>query len=147
MSVSKFNAEGYYDPTPYEAFRSKDNAPVRRQKDHPRTYVCSPFRGDTERNVKDAIRFCRYALGRGRFPIAPHLFLPRFMDDENHAERKLAMSFGLRLLSGCHEVWVFGERISEGMAAEIAEARRRDIPVRYYTNECKEVSPDGGKEK
>ena len=161
MNISKFNAEGYHDPTAYEALtnwareekrktryhRPTDAATTYKQNGYPRTYICSPFSGDTKGNIMNAIRYCRYALERERFPIAPHLFLPRFMDDDNHAERGLALSFGLRLLSGCREIWVFGGRVSGGMADEIAEAKRRGIPIRYYTNECKEVLTNGGKEK
>jgi hypothetical protein len=111
----------------------------------PKVYVCSPFAaraghmGETETNVEKALQYCRFALSRGKFPLAPHCYFPRFMDDDNPSERKLALHFGLRLLGGCREVWVFGERISEGMAGEIAEAKRRGIPVRYYTDVGKEV--------
>lgn len=48
MSISKFNAEGYYDPTPYEALlrieREARKAPYR-----PMVFICSPYAGDIER--------------------------------------------------------------------------------------------------
>jgi hypothetical protein len=34
---------------------------------------------------------------------------------------------------------VFGDTISEGMKGEIAEAKRRNIRIRYFTENCKEV--------
>lgn len=80
-------------------------------------------------------------MKQGYFPIAPHIWLTRFLDDADRGERGLGISFGLRLLSGCREVWVFGSRISEGMRKEIAEAERRSIPVRYFSEQCEEMTP------
>jgi hypothetical protein len=97
-------------------------------------YVCSPFRGDAETNAANALRYCRFAVEHGYFPIAPHCYLPRFMDDGIPAERELAMSFGLRLLGECRELWVFGRRISDGMKAEIAEAKRLRKNIRYISD-------------
>jgi hypothetical protein len=37
----------------------------------------------------------------------------------------------------------FGERISEGMALEIAKAKRRGMPIRYFNHKCEEVSQNG----
>jgi hypothetical protein len=110
-----------------------------RQFEPPKIYICSPFKGDTETNVQNALCYCRFAVNSGKFPIAPHCYLPRFMNDDNAAERQLALSFGLRLMYGCKEVWVFGERISEGMQLEIETAAERNIRVRYFTENCKEV--------
>ena len=141
MGINKYNRERYYDPTPYEALTAIEQEAKKRR--YPRTYICSPFRGDVERNVQKAIEYCRFALDRGRFPIAPHIWLPRFMDDADPAERDIALSFGLRLLGGCREVWAFGSGVSEGMRREIAEAERRGIPVRYF-NEDKEEIHRGG---
>lgn len=38
---------------------------------------------------------------------------------------------GLEALSRCDELWVFGSHISSGMAAEIAEAERLGMDIRY----------------
>jgi hypothetical protein len=106
----------------------------------PKIYICSPFKGDTKTNVQNALRYCRFAVNNGMFPIAPHCYLPRFMNDDNAVERELALSFGLRLMYGCKEVWVFGERISDGMRLEIETANERNIRVRYFSDSCKEVT-------
>ena len=120
------NAEFYLDETAHKALA----AISREENNYPRVYICSPFRGDPIRNTINAIRYCRFALRRHRFPIAPHIWLPRFMDDGNATERELALSFGLRLLCGCKEVWVFGDTVSAGMAREIRKAKQRGIPIR-----------------
>ena len=43
------------------------------------------------------------------------------------------------LLGKCAEVWVFGERISSGMAAEIDRADYKGMTIRYFTEECEEI--------
>ena len=42
----------------------------------------------------------------------------------------------------CREVWVFGRRISKGMAMEIEKARERNLRLRYFTEECEEVGTE-----
>lgn len=53
MTISKFNSEGYYDPTTYEALlkveREKKAARYR-----PLVYICSPFSGDISGNIERA---------------------------------------------------------------------------------------------
>ncbi len=127
------NPEHYYDPTAHEALEAVS------KNEYPRVYICSPFRGDVAANTAKALRYCRFALKRGKFPIAPHIWLPRFMHDSNPAERELALSFGLRLLRGCRELWVFGDKISEGMRREIETAKRRRIFIRRFNSKCQEA--------
>lgn len=138
------NASGYPDYTAYHAIRNADRAGKKANRkphcrNHARVYICSPFRGDTARNTANAISYCRFALTRGKFPIAPHCYLPLFMDDNKPAERELALAFGLRLLQGCRELWVFGDIISEGMGYEIEAAKRQRIPIKYFHGNCEGV--------
>ena len=142
MGVNKYNSEGYLDLTAYEAVQTVDKE-IRdgQRRRYPKIYICSPFRGDTEVNTQNAISYCRFAVKQGYFPIAPHIWLTRFLDDADRNEPDLGISFGLRLLSGCREVWVFGSRISDGMGKEIKEAERRSIPVRYFSEQCEEMTP------
>ena len=105
----------------------------------PLVYICSPLAGDVPGNTEKARRYCRFALERGQIPIAPHLLFPQFMDDTDPAERELAVRMDIVLLGKCSELWVFGDAVTEGMAAEITVARRRRQPVRYFTDDLKEV--------
>lgn len=98
-------------------------------RDSPIVYVCSPYSGDIERNTEMAKRYCRYAVSKGAVPLAPHLYLPAFLSEET--ERELAISFDLRFLALCKELWVFGGRISKGMRREIEHAGALGIPVRH----------------
>ncbi len=146
MGVNKRNSEGYYDPTAYEALTKVIqetegiNTPVRNSRFRPLVYICSPYAGDIERNCEYAKNYCRYAVRTGHLPIAPHIYFTQFMDDSNPTERSTAMFMDLVLLSKCHELWVFGNRLSEGMSIEISNARERGKTIRYFTENCEEVT-------
>ena len=139
--ASKRNSEGYFDPTAYEALVKIEREEKRTRTYRPLVYVCSPLSGDIAANQKNARRYCRFAVDSGCIPLAPHLYFPQFMDDGNGAERDLALFMDIVLLSKCSELWVFGERISQGMIIEIEKAKRKGQPIRWFTADCKEVSP------
>lgn len=66
----------------------------------------------------------------GVLPLAPHLYFTQFLKDEDAQERATGIRFGMEWLEAADEVWVFGESISEGMAAEIKRAYELKKPVR-----------------
>ena len=133
-----YNAERDYDPTAYEAL-TRIEAETKKSAFRPIVYICSPFSGDTEANIEMARKFCRHAVDKGYIPIAPHLFFPQFMSDDDPNERNLAIFMDIVLLSKCAELWVFGENISKGMSMEIEKAKRKGQPIRYFTEACEEV--------
>ena len=99
MAISKYNSEGYHDPTTYEALKTveKEERAARRAANlyktdefRPLVYICSPYRGDTEKNGEKARRYSRFAIENKAIPITPHLLYPQFMDDSNPEERYLA---------------------------------------------------------
>lgn len=139
MSINKINSEGYYDPTPYEALTNVIREEEIKKKYLPLVYIASPFAGDTERNMERARGYCRLAVSKGYIPLAPHLHYPQFMDDEDKKERELGIRFALILLGKCDELWVF-DKISQGMAQEIAKAKKRGMPIRYFNSKCEEVT-------
>ena len=99
-------------------------------------YICSPFRSDNKAeqyaNVRAAQNYCRRAYEKNCIPVAPHLYLPQFLEDEKPAERDLALRIGLRLIDYCSEVWVHGDRISEGMRGEIDYASSTGKKIIYF---------------
>ena len=141
MSINKYNSEGYHDPTPFEALTNitKEDRVASKAAFKPLVYICSPFSGDTERNIKRAQDFCRFALEKGNIPLAPHLMFPQFMDDNNEKERDLAMFMDIILMGKCQEVWVLGDVISRGMSIEIEKAKKRRQPIRYFNKDFEEV--------
>ena len=93
-------------------------------------YIASPYAGDVERNVAFAKAACRYAAAQGYTPVAVHLMYPQFLDDRVPKEREAGLKMGQRVLAACEEIWLCGERMSAGMKAEEAEAKRLGIPIR-----------------
>ena len=139
MSVDKFNSEGYYDPTAYEAMSTVEKEERALRAFRPIVYICSPYAGEIEKNVKAAQEYRRFAVEKGYIPIAPHLLFPQFLNDANPKERQLGLFFGNALMSKCSEVWVFGSHISAGMEAEINRAKWKNYRLRYFTETCEEV--------
>ena len=96
-----------------------------------KVYVCSPYAAATkeeiEKNLEFARKACKYVISTNEdkppLPIAPHLLFPQFMNDNIPEERGLALNFGLNLIVTCDEVWVFGNKLSSGMAGEIKFAQ------------------------
>ena len=134
MSIDKNNNDGYFDQTAGEILSVSEEEVHR-----PIVYICSQFSGDVDQNVKAAKQYSRFAVDKGFIPIAPHLLFPQFLDDDNPAERQLGLFFGNALMSKCAEVWVFGNTISSGMAAEIKRAEWKCYRLRYFTENCEEV--------
>lgn len=98
-------------------------------------YICSPYAGDIEKNVRFARAACLYAAEHGCAPVAVHLLYPQLLDDAIPAQREIGIQMGLRVLASCDELWICGERISLGMSCEITEAERLGIPVRSLSTE------------
>ena len=146
------NAEHYYDPTAGSALaaisrkeRSNRRKQIRKEnaqkRNHPLVYICSPYAGDVENNVRNARRYSRFAVDRGAIPVTPHLLYPQFLNDADTADRATGIRCGNALLDKCSELWVFGSRISAGMDAEIKRAQKRsDIRIRRFDEDCREVS-------
>lgn len=138
MGISKYNSEGYNDPTAYEALKNIEEDAKKQPFKHI-VFICSPFAGDTERNINKAQGYCRFAIIKNCIPFAPHLLFPQFLDDDDREERQLGIFFGIVFLAKCHELWVFGSNITKGMAVEIEKGRERKMQIRYFNDRCEEV--------
>ncbi len=86
-------------------------------------YICSPYRGEVERNKKYARELTRLALDNGFCPVTVHLYLTEVTDDNIPEERRLGMDAGMEILKNCKYILIGGRHgISEGMKAEIKAA-------------------------
>jgi hypothetical protein len=97
-------------------------------------YICSPLSAPTEDGVREnmgkAMEYARIVSGHYRCrAIAPHGFLPEYLDDTVPEERQVGLKFGLSILRVCKSIVVCGNRISSGMAGEIRKAKELGIPV------------------
>lgn len=68
MNISKFNSEGYFDPTAYGALSVIDQEERALRAFRPIVYICSPFAGDIDTNVKAARAYSRFAVEAGYIP-------------------------------------------------------------------------------
>lgn len=63
-------------------------------------YICSRYRADATHTVEEAVDSalyaCSVAISKGYAPIAPHLYLPRCLDDNEPAERAAGAALGAR---------------------------------------------------
>ncbi|MCR4435618.1 MAG: DUF4406 domain-containing protein [Clostridiales bacterium] len=108
----------------------------------PFIYVCSPLKGDIERNIRKATGYSRFVFTQGGIPLAPHAIFTQFLDDNVLEERNAGIEMGIQLLAKCDELWVFGEMISEGMEVEIAAAKTMGITVRRFNGHCEPLGVD-----
>ena len=141
MSNDYRNSEGYPDPTAGEALsRIAANEKQSLRAFRPIVYICSPYAGDTEKNTENARKYSRFAVDMHCLPITPHIYFTQFMNDDISEERDTALFMNIILLSKCAELWVFGSYISPGMKAEIDRAKRKHIPIRYFTTDLEECT-------
>ena len=112
---------------------------LKNQSKHPKwVYIASPYQGDIEINTANARKYCQYAIRHSYLPVCPHIYFTQFLNEFDQKQRDTGMYLGIQMLLKCSEVWCFGERISDGMKAEIHTAKTHGIPVRYFNNNFEE---------
>lgn len=99
MSINKFNHEGYYDPTVYQALtniqaeqralRRQHTAPQRPYR--PMVFICSPYEDDILNSERKARVFSKFAVKQDTIPVTPHLLYPQFMNEDDPADRARAL--------------------------------------------------------
>ena len=97
-------------------------------------YVCAPYRGTLEEmlhNRKLTIDRCAALYEQGYHPIAPQLYYPAFLDENNPQDRQFGLDAGLVWLAQCDAIFVYGSRITSGMRREIDYALDHGIPAHY----------------
>lgn len=102
-------------------------------------YVAHPIGGDVARNMALVEERCEI-LFKTRpeiQPLAPYLMSLKFLDDSDPSARHRGMLYNREFFRSrlIDEVWLFGDRISDGMWQEILWAREFGIPVIPMTRE------------
>ncbi len=86
-------------------------------------YIAHPIGGDVENNIKKVIDICREVnlAHPDIVPFVPYLSDLYALDDANPFERERGLRNGLFMLKKgfIDEIWLYGDRISNGMRAEI----------------------------
>jgi hypothetical protein len=91
-----------------------------------RVYIIHPYSDRPEQNVKRVAEICR-RIKHDVYPIAPHLSLPQFINEDT--ERLLALDHGIAMLKLCDEAWICSSYTTPGMDGEISYADRKGIKV------------------
>ena len=117
------------------------------KKDARMIYICSPLSAPTEDGIKtNALMAQKYAdeirTLTGCRTIAPHAVLPLYtpLDDSIPEEREICLNFGLDVLSICSGIAICGNKISQGMAVEIARAQELGIDIYRYDSNLQHLS-------
>ena len=100
------------------------------------SYICSPFRAETEEQKQKHVDYARKLLKDmllfNNITIAPHLLYTQILDDSNKKDRDFAMRLCRGWVSRANTI-VVGCRygISEGMKQEIALAEKLGKKIIY----------------
>lgn len=107
-----------------------------------RIFISSPYWNESiekmAENVHLAELACKKIIERGNIPIAPHLYFPRFLEDENPMSREIGIECGLFFLDHCDDMIVIldtpsnrwgsaKDTITKGMRIEIEHAVTKGI--------------------
>jgi hypothetical protein len=63
-----------------------------------KVFICSPYRGDVEKNIKLAKLAAGLVIFRGDIPIIPHLYFSQFLKEDNQPERIEGIKMGVELM-------------------------------------------------
>lgn len=108
---------------------SRPRRPVRPAGGRPWIYVCCPDMCDPRAMLQRVRKVCRAVAAAGEVPIAPHVYLPAFLDLPREHPKSLAICF--ELISACHELRVYGGTVTQEMRWEIDYAVAVGLPVRF----------------
>ena len=104
-------------------------------------FVCSPYSGNIEENTKRAVFAAKVICNCGDLPIVPHLYFPRFLNENDQYERIRGIEYGIELMKDCDQLWLLGPVISRGMEYELKAAKEIRIPVILYDEELRRINP------
>lgn len=95
-------------------------------------YLAHPIGGDVEGNIKRVLAIVRQlSIENEVIPFAPYIVDVQALDDSNPIERGIGFAHNMAMFERgiIDEVWLYGGRISNGMATEIKWAEYFGIKV------------------
>jgi hypothetical protein len=95
-------------------------------------YIAHALRGDWAAGVAAAKKYALQAALRGCMPVVPYVLMDGVLDDQADADRQLGMRLDLEQLEQCHEIWLCGTTVSEGMQLELVRAEAIGLTVRRF---------------
>lgn len=105
-------------------------------------FICSPYRGDVEKNIERVKRYCKRASVDRKVPIAPHLYFTQFLNDESWGDRYDGMYMGQTLMEYCKQIWIFADELTEEMVEEIKRAKELKLEFHFYNADMERINDD-----
>lgn len=100
---------------------------------HKVVYIAHPIGGDVDNNLRKVEAIVREICLKTDdiIPVAPYHLLCHALDDNSISERAIGMEISMAYLkfNKVTEVWLYGNRISQGMKTEIELAVSLGIKV------------------
>jgi hypothetical protein len=101
-------------------------------------YIAHPIKGDIQGNlekVKNIVREINLS-NHDVIPFAPYWIDCHALNDNNPEERLRGIKNNIAWFEKgvINELWVYGEKVSEGMQLEINKAENLSIPVIYKSS-------------
>ncbi len=134
-----FSRKSVRHPIQYQGICRKNSADNAHPETAVPTFIISPYYAEDDDgalfNLQMAIAACRREYGLGRLPIAPHIYFPQFLK-ENEFERDYGIAAGHMLMNLCQAVTVYivDGVISSGMESDIEYAvNRLSIDPDFYS--------------
>jgi len=95
-------------------------------------FICSPLRGDIEKNQNNAKKYAREVSLSGNLPIVPHIYFTLFLNEIDEKERLRGIESGIALMDICDEMYVYGDPTT-GMKIEIKHWKKnKKAPISYF---------------
>ena len=92
MSIDKYNSEGYYDPTAYEALSAIEKEERALRAFRPIIYICSPFSGRRGRKHESRTALQPICRGKGLHPHSA-AFAVSTVSERQHFLRNVSLGF------------------------------------------------------
>jgi hypothetical protein len=93
-------------------------------------FIAHPMSGDLEGNTQKVVAICRKIHSKDVIPVSPSFTTRRYLTadptDRMLAKEHINEYFERHVFD---ELWLFGDRISEGMMIEVNLAIKHGIPV------------------
>ena len=141
MGINKFNCEGYYDPTPYEALTRIENW-RRASSTHSGPLFTSALRSPgmwrATRKRRRATAGLRWTPGIS--PSRPTCTFPGLWMTPTPGSGIWLCSWTSSCSPNAPSCGCSGTTVSKGMGIEIEKAKRKGQTIRYFTENCQEVS-------
>lgn len=102
-------------------------------------YVCTPYRAEEDEQFEKQLKHTKYVSREivlaGHEVEVPHLLYTQFLRDDSKTERAIGMASALKHLRRCDAIFVsIRQKVSQGMEAEIAVAKKLRLPMYFFGN-------------